>query len=145
MQENTLDITLKFTLSALWNLTDESPRTCKVFLDEDGMELFLDVLRAFPGEPTIETKVLGLLNNIAEVTWLRSSLLMDPFINILRQLLISDSIEVSYFAAGIVAHLASDKPERWTVQGTSKCVMTGELWVVVSNWNYPSEEMVAYR
>ena len=29
MQENVLDITLKFTLSALWNLTDESPKTCK--------------------------------------------------------------------------------------------------------------------
>ena len=29
MQENHLDITLKFTLSALWNLTDESPKTCK--------------------------------------------------------------------------------------------------------------------
>ena len=30
MQENVMDITMKFTLSALWNLTDESPRTCKV-------------------------------------------------------------------------------------------------------------------
>ena len=44
-----------------------------------------------------------------------------------------------------VAHLASDKPERWTVQGTPKAVMTGELWSVVSHWTYPSEEMVAYR
>ena len=136
MQENHLDITLKFTLSALWNLTDESPKTCKgekifkfksvltsnyitskcviisVFLDEDGMELFLDVLHAFPDEPAIETKVLGLLNNIAEVSWLRTSLLVDPFIQVLRSLLHSKSIEVSYFAAGIVAHLASDKPEK---------------------------------
>ena len=53
-----------------------------VFLDEEGMELFLDVLRAFPNEPTIETKVLGLLNNIAEVAWLRTSLLVDPFIQV---------------------------------------------------------------
>ena len=30
MQDNVMDITMKFTLSALWNLTDESPRTCKV-------------------------------------------------------------------------------------------------------------------
>ena len=29
-----------------------------VFLDEDGMELFLDVLHAFPDEPAIETKVI---------------------------------------------------------------------------------------
>jgi len=145
MQEALMDITMKFTLSALWNLTDESPRTCKVFLDEEGMELFLDVLRTFPGESAIETKILGLLNNIAEVSWLRSSLLVDPFIDILRTLLHSNSIEVSYFAAGIVAHLASDKPERWVVSGTPKSVITRELWDVVSGWTYPSEEMVAYR
>ena len=73
MQDTVMDITMKFTLSALWNLTDESPRTCKVFLDEDGMELFLDVLHTFPGEAAIETKILGLLNNIAEV---RTDLIM---------------------------------------------------------------------
>ena len=60
-----------------------------VFLDEEGMELFLDVLRAFPNEPTIETKVLGLLNNIAEVAWLRTSLLVDPFIQVLHSLYLS--------------------------------------------------------
>jgi Zyg-11 family protein len=53
----TVDITLKFTLSALWNLTDESPETCSVFLREGGLELFLQVLDKFPGEPTVETKV----------------------------------------------------------------------------------------
>ena len=87
-------------------------KSLSVFLDEEGMELFLDVLHAFPNEPAIETKVLGLLNNIAEVSWLRSSLLVDPFLQVLRSLLHSKSIEVSYFAAGIVAHLASDKPEK---------------------------------
>lgn len=30
--ERSVDVTLKFTLSALWNLTDESPETCSVFL-----------------------------------------------------------------------------------------------------------------
>jgi len=145
MRETTMDITMKFTLSALWNLTDESPRTCKVFLDEQGMELFLEVLHTFPGEAAIETKILGLLNNIAEVSWLRSSLLVDPFIDRLRQLLHSHSIEVSYFAAGIVAHLASDSLERWTVAATPKSTITKELWDIVSGWTYPEEEMVAYR
>ena len=116
-----------------------------VFLDEDGMELFLDVLRIFPNESAIETKVLGLLNNIAEVSWLRTSLLVAPFIEVLRTLLRSNSIEVSYFAAGIVAHLASDKLEKWSVQGIPKSAITRELWTVVSHWIYPDEEMVAYR
>jgi Zyg-11 family protein len=42
--EKTMDVTLKFSLSALWNLTDESPQTCNVFLLEGGMQLFLQVL-----------------------------------------------------------------------------------------------------
>ena len=48
------------------------------------MYLFLKVLDAFPGELSIETKVLGLLNNIAEVKELRRNLMVDPFINLLR-------------------------------------------------------------
>jgi len=67
VESKLVDITMKFTLSALWNLTDESAATCKVFLDEGGMELFLEVLDSFQGESSVETKVLGLLNNIAEV------------------------------------------------------------------------------
>ena len=40
-EDKQIDITLKYTLSALWNLTDESPTTCSVFLGEGGMELFI--------------------------------------------------------------------------------------------------------
>ena len=39
------DIMLKFTLSALWNLTDESPKTCSMFLSKGGMDLYLRVLQ----------------------------------------------------------------------------------------------------
>lgn len=38
------DIMLKFTLSALWNLTDESPCTCNMFLEKGGMQLYIKVL-----------------------------------------------------------------------------------------------------
>ena len=82
--EKELDITLRFTLSALWNLTDESPQTCEVFLSEGGMHLFMNVLQTFSEELAIETKVLGLLNNIAEVPSLRKSIMNDQFIQILR-------------------------------------------------------------
>ena len=66
------------------NLTDESPTTCSVFLEEGGMELFIDVLDTFPGDNCIETKVLGLLNNIAEVAHLRPHLMVDHFLTNLR-------------------------------------------------------------
>ncbi len=82
--ERSIDVTLKYTLSSLWNLTDESPMTCSVFLNEGGMDLFIEVLDTFPGDKCIETKVLGLLNNIAEVPHLRGNLLKDSFIIRLR-------------------------------------------------------------
>jgi len=99
-----VDITMKFTLSALWNLTgiypngkrvacnfhialllpDESPKTCDVFLKEGGLNLFLEVLSIFQGESAVETKVLGLINNIAEVPALRKMLMVEVFLMHLR-------------------------------------------------------------
>ena len=48
MSVTNADITLQFTLSALWNLTDESPGTCKVFLSQNGREIFFKLLKTFP-------------------------------------------------------------------------------------------------
>lgn len=45
LQGNAFDLTLKFTLSALWNLTDESPPTCQNFIDNEGLKLFVDILK----------------------------------------------------------------------------------------------------
>lgn len=84
MEEKSVDITLKFTLSALWNLTDESPATCEVFLAENGLTLFLKLLTVFAQDAAVETKVLGLLNNIAEVSPLRSALINEPFVSQLK-------------------------------------------------------------
>ncbi len=83
-EDKSIDVTLKFTLSALWNLTDESPTTCSVFLEEGGLELYIEVLNVFPGETAVETKVLGLLNNIAEVQKLRGHLMIDDLVSQLR-------------------------------------------------------------
>ncbi|XP_059470617.1 protein zyg-11 homolog B-like [Neocloeon triangulifer] len=140
-----VDITMKFTLSALWNLTDESPKTCDVFLREGGLTLFLEVLSIFRGESAVETKVLGLINNIAEVPILRRMLMVEIFLNHLRDLLHSEHLDVSYFAAGIVAHLASDGAETWTVPIISRADMLDELGNVVLKWETPEGEMVAYR
>ncbi|GLV36988.1 uncharacterized protein CBL_02179 [Carabus blaptoides fortunei] len=140
-----VDITMKFTLSALWNLTDESAKTCKVFLDEGGIELFLQVLDTFPSDSTVETKVLGLINNIAEVCKLRKQLMINKFIEQLKGLLHSVHIDVSYFAAGIISHLASDGDAAWSVTNITRQEMLHELGEVVSKWDIPDGEMVAYR
>ncbi|XP_054723856.1 protein zyg-11 homolog B-like [Uloborus diversus] len=145
MDQGEVDIMMKFTLSALWNLTDESPKTCSVFLKLGGMQLFLDVLNKFAGESAVETKVLGLMNNIAEVAELRHNLMHEDFVTALKKLLRSDHIDVSYFAAGIVAHIASEGKSFWDCSSVSWNDMISELGDAVLSWHVPETEMVAYR
>jgi len=38
-----------------------------------------------------------------------------------------NNIDVSYFAAGIIAHLASDGPAAWAVKEPSRSIMLSEL------------------
>ncbi|XP_015380158.1 PREDICTED: protein zyg-11 homolog B-like [Diuraphis noxia] len=144
LSTRTIDVTMKFTLSALWNLTDESPTTCKVFIDEGGLTLYMNILNTFIDNSTVETKVLGLVNNIAEVPHLRNMLFSNDIIPTLRRLLRSEQIDVSYFAAGIIAHLACE-PSWETFTVNSKSEVLEELRYTVKHWVPPEGEMVAYR
>ncbi|MEE6495569.1 hypothetical protein FKM82_002084 [Ascaphus truei] len=125
--QSLVDTTLKFTLSALWNLTDESPTTCRHFIENQGLELFMKVLEAFPSESSIQQKVLGLLNNIAEVKELHSELMWKDFIDHISKLLHSVEVEVSYFAAGIIAHLVSRGEETWTLSFSLRNTLLEQL------------------
>lgn len=71
--------------------------------------------------------------------------MLNPLIEVLYALLKSEHIDVSYFAAGIVAHLASDGPENWTVTSYTREEMLYELGAAVTEWKIPETEMVAYR
>uniref|UniRef100_A0AAR5QJW0 Protein zer-1 homolog-like C-terminal domain-containing protein n=1 Tax=Dendroctonus ponderosae TaxID=77166 RepID=A0AAR5QJW0_DENPD len=139
------DMTLTFTLSALWNLTDESIGPCEVFLEQGGHLLYVKVLLLFKGNTQLETKVLGLLNNIAEVIHLRHRLLSNDFVLVLLDVLQSESIDVSFFAAGILAHLTSDGDEAWKSIPFSRTDILNLLYPVVRSWPIPNNEMVTYR
>lgn len=52
---------------------------------------------------------------------------MDPFLLALHRLLRSPLIDVAYFAAGIIAHLASGGVELWTSRAVPRHVMLEEL------------------
>lgn len=67
----------------------------------------------------------GLLNNIAEVSHLRHRLLDNDFVLVLLDFLQSESIDVSFFAAGILAHLTSDGDEAWKVSDFQLKLYTG--------------------
>lgn len=143
--QGTVDATLKFTLSALWNLTDESPTTCRHFIENQGLELFIKVLESFPSESSIQQKVLGLLNNIAEVGELHGELMVQSFLDHIRSLLHSPEVEVSYFAAGILAHLTSRGEKVWTLDMSLRNTLLEQLHSAILKWPTPECEMVAYR
>jgi len=57
-----------------------------VFIDEGGLQLYMSILNTFINDSTVETKVLGLVNNIAEVPHLRTKLFNNDIIPTLRYL-----------------------------------------------------------
>uniref|UniRef100_A0A8C8R5X8 Zyg-11 family member A, cell cycle regulator n=1 Tax=Pelusios castaneus TaxID=367368 RepID=A0A8C8R5X8_9SAUR len=140
---NEVDTTFMFTLSALWNLTDESPTTCRHFVDSQGLELFMRVLECFPSDSSIQHKVLGLLNNVAEVRELQSKLMWKDFIDSLSELLCSAEIEVSYFSAGIIAHLLSRGEQSWTLSQTQRKSLIEQLHSTILKWPTPKCKMIA--
>uniref|UniRef100_A0A6A7FX02 Protein zyg-11 homolog B-like n=2 Tax=Hirondellea gigas TaxID=1518452 RepID=A0A6A7FX02_9CRUS len=140
------DITLQFTLSALWNLTDESPNTCGIFITREGLKVLIKLLNSFPDNTSVETKVLGLINNVAEVPMLRIELLRSPIVSLLREQLKSEHIAVSYFAAGISAHLLCADKDAWAVRKNLPYQeLREELGEAVMSWESPKDEMVAYK
>uniref|UniRef100_A0A8C4GTI9 Protein zer-1 homolog-like C-terminal domain-containing protein n=1 Tax=Dicentrarchus labrax TaxID=13489 RepID=A0A8C4GTI9_DICLA len=141
-----VDSTLKFALSALWNLTDEMPTAARNFIECQGLELYEEVLESYYGEPSIQQKLLGLLNNIAEVEVLQADLLEEDLLEHILSLLQDSQVEVGvrYFAGGILAQLAS-RPEAWTLGDELRSTILKQLHASIITWPQLEREMVSYR
>ncbi|ELR57105.1 Protein zyg-11-like protein A [Bos mutus] len=118
--ENLDDVTLLFTLKALWNLTEQSPAVCRHFIENQGLAIFIQVLETF-SETAIQSKVLGLL---------------------VSSLLHSKDLEVSYLAAGIIAHLTSDK-QPWISCDLQRTALLQDLYATIQKWPSSSCKMTA--
>lgn len=142
-----IDGTLKFNLSALWNLTDESPAACSLFVDLSGPAKYLSLLEVFEANVHVETKVLGLLNNIAEVRFLQYCMLQNkPLMERIRFLIGSKEVQVSYFACGIIANLALRWDDVYTVLTIpERLIMLKELEEAIERWGRLDSEIVTYR
>ncbi|XP_024201597.1 protein zyg-11 homolog A isoform X4 [Pan troglodytes] len=124
--ENLDDATFLFTLKALWNLTDGSPAACKHFIENQGLQIFIQVLE----------------NNIAEVRELSSKLVTEDVLKHINSLLCSREMEVSYFAAGIIAHLTSDR-QLWISRDFQRRTLLQDLRATIQNWPSSSCKMTA--
>ncbi|XP_041847427.1 protein zyg-11 homolog isoform X2 [Melanotaenia boesemani] len=141
-----VDSTLKFALSALWNLTDEMPTAARNFIECQGLELYEEVLESYYNEPTVQQKVLGLLNNIAEVEELQADMMDEDLMEHILSLLQDSHVEVGvrYFAGGILAQLAS-RAEAWTLDDDLLTTVLKQLHESIKTWTHLEREMVSYR
>uniref|UniRef100_A0A4W4E133 Protein zer-1 homolog-like C-terminal domain-containing protein n=1 Tax=Electrophorus electricus TaxID=8005 RepID=A0A4W4E133_ELEEL len=142
-----VDSVLNFALTTLWNLTDERPYTCLLFLQCQGLELYMEVLETYIFEPSTQKKVLGLLNNLAEVEDLRGALLDEELLEYVVSVLSSPAVavEVSYFAGGVLANLTSSRGPAWDLDTQLRDTILQELHASVLSWTPPDHVMVSYR
>lgn len=91
--------------------------------------------------------MMGLLGNVAEVKKLRHRLMTPEYIKVFSDLLdsTSDGIEVSYNAAGVLAHIASDGPEVWTIMQPSRVDVLNRMVSAVERWSLDAERNINYR
>ncbi|CAB1326470.1 unnamed protein product [Coregonus sp. 'balchen'] len=138
-----VDSTLKFALSALWNLTDETPTASRHFIQCQGLELYEEVLESYSSESSIQQKVLGLLNNIAEVEELQADMMEEDLLEHVVTLLQGPQVEVgvSYFAGGILAHLTS-RQDAWTLDQGLRQTILEQMHAAILTWALP--ERVQY-
>uniref|UniRef100_A0A8I3Q9H3 Protein zer-1 homolog n=2 Tax=Canis lupus familiaris TaxID=9615 RepID=A0A8I3Q9H3_CANLF len=141
------DQVMEFSWSALWNITDETPDNCEMFLNFNGMKLFLDCLKEFPEKQELHRNMLGLLGNVAEVKELRPQLMTSQFISVFSNLLESkaDGIEVSYNACGVLSHIMFDGPEAWGICEPQREEVEERMWAAIQSWDVNSRRNINYR
>eukprot|EP00092_Neocalanus_flemingeri_P024231 GFUD01026280.1.p1 GENE.GFUD01026280.1~~GFUD01026280.1.p1 ORF type:complete len:410 (-),score=123.66 GFUD01026280.1:114-1160(-) len=131
----------------MWSVTEESPANSERFLDQHGMELFLQCKETFPNRLDLLRNMMGLLGNVAEVKECRKRLMTSAFVEEFSFLLDSqtDGIEVSYNAAGVLSHMASDGPEAWTITCPARDHVLERLVRAVNRWDINTKRNINYR
>lgn len=147
LDKDNCDAVLETAWLILWNITDEIPPNCRKFLENNGMESFLSCVETFPHEDYLLINMMGLLGNVSEVKELRCYLITPKCLSVFSDLLESRSrdIEVSYNAAGIISHIASDGPEAWTVDEPSRQHVLNKMVRTIDKWNLKSQTFINYR
>lgn len=147
LERGLCDDVLEVAWSTMWNVTDETPCNCQKFLEKNGMEYFLLCLQKFPHKGELLRNMMGLLGNVAEVQSLRHYLVTPEYLSVFSNLLDSrsDGIEVSYNAAGVISHIASDGPEVWTVAQPSRNIVLAKMVLAIGRWDIHSPRNINYR
>ncbi|XP_043257797.1 protein zer-1 homolog [Colletes gigas] len=140
------DDILEVIWSTVWNMTDETPINCERFLNENGMELFRKCVKQYSHKQEVLKNMMGLLGNIAEIQHLRVHLVQEDYMMFVEKLLHSgsDNIEIPYNAAGILAHIASDGVEAWTIERPNRNKILELMVEAIEQWDIFSERHMNY-
>nr|XP_054770268.1 protein zer-1 homolog [Lytechinus pictus] len=138
------DEVMETAWSTLWNVTDETAHNCELFLHGDGMQLFLRCKETFRSRPELLRNMMGLMGNVAEVKALRPHLI--PHVPVFASLLQdrTDGIEVSYNAAGALAHMASDGEDVWKAS-TRRDEVLNKMADAIESWQLDEQRNINYR
>ncbi|XP_059470108.1 protein zer-1 homolog [Neocloeon triangulifer] len=147
LQRRVCDDVLEVAWSTMWNVTDETAVNCQRFLEGGGMNLFLKCLNTFQEKEELLRNMMGLLGNVAEVKHLRPKLMTSEFVIVFANLLESnsDGIEVSYNAAGVLSHMASDGADKWTMSTPRRQDVLKGMVDAVEKWDLKTERNINYR
>ncbi len=140
IQQLTGDDTLRFCLSLLWNLTDENSIVCERFIHSMGLQLFQRLIHLFSSDTIILTKIVGLLSNISEVSYLRIYLYTIDIIPLMKKFLTDGIIDIAFSAAGILAHLLLEQIDEKT-----NIELCQYMRNAILKWQNPDSNMVTYR
>uniref|UniRef100_A0A914NLW9 Uncharacterized protein n=1 Tax=Meloidogyne incognita TaxID=6306 RepID=A0A914NLW9_MELIC len=150
LSANTCDDVMEVGWSFLWNITDETPSNCERFLKAHGLSLFSKCFSRF-GSRYFELvrNMMGLIGNIAEVFELRNHLMTNAYLEIFCHLLdnLTESIEISYNSAGVLAHLVSDGDERWAESGVNipREDVNRKIVKATEKWDLQARRFINYR
>ncbi len=139
-QQLTGDDTLRFCLSLLWNLTDENPIVCEHFIHSMGLQLFQRLIHLFSSDTIVLTKIVGLLSNISEVSYLRMYLYANDIIPLMRRFLTDGIIDIAFSAAGTLAHLLLEQ-----IDHEMNMELCQHMRNTILKWQNPDSNMVTYR
>ncbi|XP_070531887.1 LOW QUALITY PROTEIN: protein zer-1 homolog [Ptychodera flava] len=147
LENRNCDEVMEIAWSTLWNVTDETAENCQMFLEGNGMQLFLSCYSTFPGKPELLRNMMGLLGNVSEVRELREELI--KYANVFSDLLDnhSDGIEVSYNAAGVLSHIASDGIEVWNplMSPIDRNAVLTKMVEAIDSWDLNAQRNINYR